>query len=159
MTLRCWSTSDLNRKFRRWQNGMVTTERTLLQIAVTTASLVPISAGFAGAVLGASFLGWLDDATFDGRALDSHIRYLSALLFGIGVGFLLAVPDIEHHRRRFTLLTAIVFVGGLARLGGLAASGVPHRGMVFGLVMELIITPLLWVWQQRFAARCEPRTD
>jgi hypothetical protein len=134
-------------------------ERTLLQIAVTVAALVPISAGFAGAVLGASFLGWLDDATFDGRALDSHLRYLSALLFGIGVGFITTVPDIERHRRRFALLTAIVFVGGLARLAGLAVSGVPHRGMLFGLGMELIVTPLLWAWQRRVAAKCEQRRD
>ncbi|HUR90245.1 MAG TPA: DUF4345 domain-containing protein, partial [Ramlibacter sp.] len=132
---------------------MATTERTLLQIAVTIASLVPISAGLAGAVLGASFLGWLDHAAFDGRALDSHVRYLSALLFGVGVAFLTTVPDVERHRRRFALLTAIVFVGGIARLAGLAASGIPHRGMLFGLGMELIVTPLLWAWQRRIAAK------
>jgi hypothetical protein len=134
-------------------------ERTLLQIAVTVAALVPISAGFAGAVLGASFLGWLDDTTFDGRALDSHIRYLSALLFGIGVAFMSTVPDIERHRRRFALLTAIVLGGGLARLAGLAVSGVPHRGMLFGLGMELVVTPLLWAWQRRLAAKCEQGRD
>ena len=132
---------------------MAGTERTVLQVAVVVASLVPISAGFAGAAFGASFLGWLDDSTFEGRALDSHVRYLSALLFGIGVAFLTAVPDIERHGRRFGLLTAIVFVGGLARLAGLAASGIPHRGMLFGLAMELIVTPLLWAWQRRVAAK------
>jgi hypothetical protein len=130
-----------------------------LQIAVTIASLVPISAGLAGAIFGASFLGWLDDATFDGRALDSHVRYLSALLVGIGVAFLATVPDIERHRSSFALLTAIVFAGGLARLAGLAASGIPHRGMLFGLVMELVVTPLLWAWQRRIAAKCEQAAD
>lgn len=138
---------------------MAVNERTLLQVAVAVAASVPIGAGLAGAILGASFMGWPDDTTFEGRALDSHLRYLSALLLGIGVAFLLTVPDIERHRRRFALLTSIVFVGGLARLAGLAVTGVPHRGMVFGLVMELIVTPLLWAWQRRIAAKCEQARD
>jgi hypothetical protein len=130
-------------------------ERRWLQIAVALAGLVPCGAGLAGIIFGASFPGWLDDATFDGRALDSHIRYLSGLLFGIGVAFLAAVPRIETHRHTFTLLASIVFVGGLARLAGLAVSGPPHRGMLFGLGMELIVTPALWAWQRRIAAKCE----
>ena len=134
-------------------------ERNCLQIAVAVASLVPIGAGLAGAIGGSSFPGWLDGATSDGRALDSHIRYLSGLLFAIGVSFLTAVPDIEKHRRRFSLLTTIVFAGGLARLAGIFVSGPTHRGMLFGLAMELIVTPLLWAWQQRVAAKCEQRRD
>ena len=126
-------------------------ERRCLQIAVALASLVPISAGLAGALLGVSFTNWLDDTAFSGGALDSHVRYLSGLLFAIGVAFLAAVPEIEQRSRRFTLLTLIVFVGGLARLGAVIVSGPPHRGMLFGLVMELVITPLLWAWQRRIA--------
>lgn len=138
---------------------MAVHERTLLQIAIAVASLVPIGAGLAGASFGASFPGWLDETAFDGRALDSHVRYLSGLLFGIGVGFLAAVPSIEKYRARFTLLTSIVAAGGLARLAGIAVSGVPHRGMLFGLAMELIVTPLLWAWQRRVAAKCEQARD
>jgi hypothetical protein len=126
-------------------------ERRCLQIMVALASLVPISAGFAGAVLGISFTNWLDDTASSGGALDSHVRYLSGLLFGIGIAFLTAVPDIETHSRRFALLTLIVFAGGLARLAGVIVSGPPHRGMLFALVMELVVTPLLWAWQQRVA--------
>lgn len=132
-------------------------ERRCLQIAVAFASLVPISAGLAGAVLGVSFTNWLDDTVFSGGALDSHVRYLSGLLFAIGVAFLTAVPKIEKHSRRFTLLTLIVFTGGLARLGAVIMSGPPHRGMLFGLAMELAVTPLLWAWQRRVARKCEPR--
>ncbi len=130
-------------------------ERRWLQIAVALAALVPLGAGLAGMIFGASFLGWLDEATFDGRALDSHIRYLSGLLFGIGVAFLVMVPRIETYGHTFTLLALIVFVGGLARLAGLAVSGPPHRGMLFGLAMELIVTPALWAWRRRVAVKCE----
>jgi hypothetical protein len=31
--------------------------------------------------------------------------------------------------------------------------------MLFGLVMELIVTPLLWAWQRRIAAKCEQPAD
>ena len=126
-------------------------ERRCLQIAVAIAALVPISAGFAGAAFGISFTNWLDDTTFSGRALDSHFRYLSGLLFGIGVAFLTTAPEIEKHSQRFSLLTLIVFVGGLARLSAAFVSGSPHRGMLFALVMELVITPSLWLWQRRLA--------
>jgi hypothetical protein len=134
-------------------------ERTLLQMAVAIAALVPIGAGLAGGIGGASFPGWLDETSFDGRALDSHVRYLSGLLLGIGVAFLAAVPNIEKHRPRFTLLTLIVAAGGLARLAGVAVSGPPHRGMLFALAMELIVTPLLWAWQRRVARKCEQARD
>lgn len=85
---------------------------------------------------------------------DSHIRYLSGLLFGIGVAFWLAVPSIEKHGGRFALLTAIVFAGGLARLLGLFVTGVPNNAMLFGLAMELIVTPAIWMWQRRVARQC-----
>ncbi|RYE44180.1 MAG: DUF4345 domain-containing protein [Hyphomicrobiales bacterium] len=124
-------------------------ERRCLQVAVCVACIVPIGAGLAGVIFGSSFLGWIDDANASGRALDSHTRYLSGLLLAIGLAFLSAVPAIERHSARFTLLTSIVFVGGLTRLAGLAVTGIPPKGMIFGLIMELVITPLLCVWQRR----------
>jgi hypothetical protein len=48
-------------------------------------------------------------------------------------------------------LTAIVFVGGLARLGGVIAVGEPSAPMLFGLAMELVVTPLVCLWQSRIA--------
>ena len=46
-------------------------------------------------------------------SLDSHYRYLSGLLLGIGLGFWTAIPNIEHEGHHFRLLAAIVVVGGL----------------------------------------------
>jgi hypothetical protein len=50
-------------------------------------------------------------------------------------------------------LAAIVFVGGLARLLGVAEHGAPGLGHLFGLGMELVVTPLIAVWQARVARR------
>ncbi|MGQ4275234.1 DUF4345 domain-containing protein [Terrihabitans sp. B22-R8] len=122
-------------------------ERRLLQAAVAVGGIVPVGAGLAGILLGA---GMVPDGTAAGFSLDSHVRYLSGLLLGIGLAFWAAIPRIEQHERRFRLLTLIVFIGGLARLFGLA-KGIPSGPMLFGLGMELVTTPLICLWQSRIA--------
>lgn len=124
-------------------------ERRLLQSAVAVLALVPIGAGLAGIVAGPDFAG--PAATH--VAVDSHFRYLSGLLLGIGLAFWSLVPDIENRTGAFRLLTAIVFVGGLARLAAVFTQGVPGPEMIFGLTMELIVTPLLCIWQARLTKR------
>ena len=124
-------------------------ERRCLQIAVALAACVPVFAGGYGMWKGTGFLGLAADVS-----ADSHIRYLSGLLFGIGFAFWAAIPDIEKRGARFSLLTAIVFIGGLARLYSLMIDGAPDWGMRFGLLMELVVTPAIWAWQQRVAKRC-----
>ena len=52
---------------------------------------------------------------------------------------------------RATLLSGIVFVGGLARLYGVLVDGWPALPMQLALVMELGVVPLLWLWQRRVA--------
>ena len=129
-------------------------ERRCLQAAVAVAGLVPVSAGLAGVLLGSQMAGML--AIPDGvRAvsLDSHVRYLSGLLLGIGLAFWSFIPTIERRTVEARLLTAIIFLGGLARLYGVARAGWPSGPMCFGLVMELVITPLLCLWQGRVARR------
>ncbi len=118
-----------------------------LQIAVALGGLVPVSAGLAGVVLGPGLAG-ADGAAID---LDSHFRYLSGLLLGIGLAFWSTIPEIERKGTIFRLLTAIVFIGGLARLLGAFMHGLPGYPMMFGLGMELVVTPLLCLWQARLA--------
>jgi hypothetical protein len=120
-----------------------------MQIAVATGSLVPILAGLAGVVMGPSMLGDTDTANL---SFDSHFRYLSGLLVGIGLGFCSTISTIERKTGRFQLLAAIVFIGGLGRVTSLWTVGMPDHGMLFGLAMELIVTPLL-AWGQYQVAR------
>jgi hypothetical protein len=127
-------------------------ERRVLQAAVAAGCLVPIGAGAAGIFSGGAFLKGVEvPVPVD---LDSHFRYLSGLLVGIGIGFAACVPHIERRTALFGTLGGIVFVGGLARLSSLAAAGVPSDGHVFGLAMELGAIPLLVLWQLRVARRC-----
>ncbi len=121
-------------------------ERRWLQGAVAVGCLVPLSAGLAGVLLGPGLTG--DTASVAG---DSHYRYLSGLLLGIGLMFVSTIPAIEAKGPRFRLLTGIVVIGGVGRAVGYAALGAPDLAMTLTLGMELAVTPLLCLWQARIA--------
>jgi hypothetical protein len=99
-------------------------------------------------VLGAAGFGTVADI-----GIDSHFRYLSGLLFAIGLAFWISIPKIETHGPRIRLLTAIVCVGGLARLLALRDPGKPSALMLFSIFMELFVTPSICVWQNHVANR------
>lgn len=123
-------------------------ERSYLQRTVALAAVVPVSAGLFGVVFGTAITG---DTT--SISADSHFRYLSGLLLGIGILFWSTLPGIEGRTTLFRHLCLIVVLGGLARLLGLFLTGVPSLAMIGGLVMELVVTPLLFAWQWRVANR------
>jgi hypothetical protein len=126
-------------------------ERRLLQLVVASACLVPLAAGGTGMIRGATMIhGLHPPVPID---LDSHYRYLSGLLLGIGLAFAFCIPSIERRGALFRPLGLIVILGGLARLLGLVANGVPGAGHVFGLAMELGAMPLLLLWQARIERR------
>jgi hypothetical protein len=120
-------------------------QRSALQVAVAVAGLVPVTAGTLGA-LRPALLGL---AGAPGAL--THVGYLSGLLLGIGLGFWSLIPQIERQGRAFGLLTAIVVLGGLARL--VLAVRLESWGLsvILPLMMELAVTPVLWSWQRRLS--------
>jgi hypothetical protein len=120
-------------------------ERRALQLTILLAGLVPVFGGGAGVILGQGAFG-----PWAGAGEDSHMRYLSGLLLAIGLVFWACVPTIERRGETIRLLTLLVVVGGLARLGGVLVHGDPGR-MHWALGMELVVTPLLCLWQARVA--------
>ena len=117
---------------------MVTAPRNALRVCVALAAVVPVAGGLFGAV---QSLGGVSAWSAD------HYRYLSGLLLAIGLGFWSTVPQIERHAQRFRLLTAIVAIGGLCRLLGVALGDPLTLAVTAALAMELVATPLLCVWQ------------
>lgn len=126
-------------------------ERRLLQGAIVVAAVVPLAAGLTGIVESAAMLRGVEAPL--PRDLDSHFRYLTGLLFGLGLAFLWCALRIEARGAVFRALGLIVLCGGLARLLSLVEVGTPGPGHVFGLVMELGTVPLLVLWQARVARR------
>ena len=124
------------------------TERQALQRIVALAGIVPVAGGIYGVLTGINGLaGGVTDIS-----LDSQYRYLSGLLAGIGILFWTCVPGIEGKACLFRFLTLVVVLGGLARLLGLYLTGLPSVTMLAALAMELVVTPLLCLWQTRIAA-------
>ena len=128
----------------------MTLEHRLLQGVVAIACLLPLLVGGQGIVHGPAPFGHLADVP---RDLDSHFRYISGIFFATGLGFLSCIPHIETKGPRFRLLGALIVVGGLARLVSLIDVGMPSRGHVLGLGMEILVVPLLTLWQARLARR------
>ena len=125
-------------------------ERRFLQRTVAVVAIVPVLAGLYGVLFGIDGIG---GGTPVNVSADSHFRYLSGLLTGIGLLFWSCVPGIEGKTRLFRFLTLVVVLGGLARLLGLYLTGLPSLAMLGALAMELVATPLLCLWQARIAAR------
>jgi hypothetical protein len=120
-------------------------ERRYLQIVVALAGLVPVLGGALGALRPE-----LLDLTGPPHAL-THAAYLSGLLLGLGLGFWSLIPAIETRGSAFGLLTGLVVVGGLARALTAVRLGAWGLSVILPLVMELGVTPALWLWQRRVA--------
>src|SRR5438067_2311952 len=94
-------------------------ERKLLQRVVAAVGVIPVVVGGAGVIMGLPFANQdLVDVS-----VASHYRYLSGILFAIGLLFWSTIPGIETKSLRFRILTLIVLIGGLSRLIGFALAG------------------------------------
>jgi hypothetical protein len=123
-------------------------ERKLLQQTVAVVATIPVAVGLYGVLFGQALTG---DAV--SISAESHFRYLSGMLLGIGLCYWSTLPGIEAKTGRFRLLTLIVVIGGLGRLVGLALTGLPSFFMLGGLIVELFVAPVLCLWQTRVANR------
>lgn len=130
-------------------------ERRTLQRTVALAAILPIAAGLYGVLFGIDGIGTNPAVNV---SADSHFRYLSGLLTGIGFLFLTCVPGIEDKTALFRFLTLVVVLGGLARLLGLALTGLPSVTMLAALALELGVAPLLCLWQTRVAGLARDAT-
>ncbi|HEX4271536.1 MAG TPA: DUF4345 family protein [Rhizomicrobium sp.] len=124
-------------------------EKRFLQIAVAAAGLVPVAAGALGALRPELLLDGPPDAL-------AHGAYLSGLLLGLGLAFWSLIPTIERHRHAFGLLTGLVVLGGLARTLTATRLGAWNLSVELPLVMELGVTPTLWLWQRRVSSLFRP---
>jgi hypothetical protein len=116
------------------------TSKYALQAAVALAATLPVVASAWDVIHG------LHGA--DAWAIN-HERYLSGLLFAIGLGFWSAIPHIESKTARFRLLTFVVVIGGLCRLLGVMLGDPASPAVLIALIMELGVTPALCFWQSR----------
>jgi hypothetical protein len=87
--------------------------------------------------------------------IDSEYRFTNAFWFAAGLIVWWAVPRIDKTATVLRVTLGAVFLGGLARLIAVAASGWPHPIFRAAMVIELILIPALLWWQ----TRTPPRND
>ena len=78
-------------------------ERRNLQRVVAVAALVPVLAGLFGVLFGHGITGDQNPSV----SADSHFRFLSGLLLGIGLCFWATLPNIEEKTTFFRFLTLV----------------------------------------------------
>ena len=74
---------------------MAKMERLFLQIATAFGSVVLLGLGLCGALLGVQFLHGTGNAV-----MDNYFRFLSAIVAGIGVLYLISIPRIERRGKQ-----------------------------------------------------------
>lgn len=134
--------------------GPLRREKRRLQQVVAVLAAVPALAGLSGVLFGHAITGDVNPSV----SADSHFRFLSGLLLGIGLCFWWTVPAIEEKTTLFRFLALMIVLGGLARLVGLYITGVPSLFMLLALFLELAVTPALAMWQTRLANRFAEET-
>ena len=120
-----------------------------VQVAVALGSLSPLGFGLTGVMQGPAMV--LPEGTAVPADLDSHWRFLSGIFFGLGLVFLSTIPAIERRTALFRAAGAAIVTGGLGRLYSLLVIGTPSLPHLIGLGAELVLVPLLILWQAQVA--------
>ena len=118
-------------------------ERILLRIAVALAGLVGVGLGLTGVLFGTLYANLSGDVV-----LDSYVRFLKGALLAIGLIYGSCIPQVERRGEQISMVTFILVLGTLSRLLSVVGHGVPTLGIVANLIAELILVPLLWLWQR-----------
>ncbi len=120
-----------------------------LQITLGLLSLLPLTFGLLGLILGAGRFLPEGVVTPD---LDSQYRFLSAWYLALAVIAWWIIPNIERHTTLFRIICCAVFIGGLGRLAAWYFTGEPESRFVWVMCAELLF-PLLIPWQSLVARR------
>ncbi|MDX6556217.1 MAG: hypothetical protein QOD86_2412 [Miltoncostaeaceae bacterium] len=117
--------------------------------ALRVLALVPMITGAASAVAGAAII---PDAGAVSASVESELRFFSVWWVGLGLYLWSLAPRVHERGRELRVACALLFAGGLARLWAIADAGRPATTFVVLMAIELVIAPLLVLWQSRIGS-------
>jgi hypothetical protein len=120
-----------------------------LQVTLGVLSAIPFLSGLAGMLVGPKTLP--GDTSQLGATADSEYRFVNAFWFATAPVIWSAIPQVEQRTGLLRRLTAVIFVGGLARLVSWRTTGRPHAVFIAATVLELVGLPAVMAWQSRIA--------
>jgi hypothetical protein len=120
--------------------------RRALQICLGVLAAVPLASGLWGMIAGPA---GLPGGGHTSASVDSEYRFTNAFWFVAGCVVCWAIPQVERATAVLRVVLGAAFVGGLARLLAMIASGAPHPVFLGALVIELVVVPFVLVWQSR----------
>jgi hypothetical protein len=77
---------------------------------------------------------------------DNHIRFIGGVWLGLGLLMLAGAVAFQHMRPVLIGLTAMIFVGGVARLSAGNVSLLLSADLGPSFFLEIVIVPLLGLW-------------
>ena len=122
-----------------------------LQLTVVVLSLLPLTFGTLGLVLGVEMYILAAAATPN---LDSQFRFMSAWDIGLAFVAWWLVPNIERHTALFRIVCLAVFLGGLGRVAAWYFTGAPGTLFIVVTAIELLV-PVLIPWQAYVARQAQ----
>jgi Domain of unknown function (DUF4345) len=122
-----------------------------LQTVLAILGLIPILTGGLDLILGARSLrvvgSWIPLDALSDVVLDSQIRFLAAIWFGVGIILYWVIPSIDRQTKLFRLLMGAIFLGGIGRISSAVLLGIPPVQFIAVIVLELVGVPILVLWQ------------
>lgn len=85
------------------------------------------------------------------ESLDSNLRFMGGIGVGLGLVLLWITPHIERHTSPFRLIWFCALLGGGGRIVSWMDVGQPPMPMVVFTAVEVVVVPILFVWQARIA--------
>jgi Domain of unknown function (DUF4345) len=122
-----------------------------LQIATGILGAVPLITGIVG-MFGLSDPLYSDAGLPTNALLDSNLRFLNGLWFGLGLAVFWLIPNIEKNNVLYRFLWLMIFLGGIGRMLSMFFVGLPPIPFIAFTALEIFGAPLFVIWQSRVAA-------
>ncbi len=95
-------------------------------------------------------------ATATDPTLVSQVAFWGAIWFGYGIALWWAAGDVRGRAVPVRIALAVLFLGGLARAFAWARYGTPAVPLIGAAALELVGSPLVWIWHRRVVRTVGP---